>query len=64
MATGALVDIGIQNPHSAQVPGLIKIALSRGRAAMVGAGKNVWPNVDIEEGNKKNFMIVILVKHC
>jgi len=49
MASGLLVDAGIQNPHSLQVPGLIKIALSRGRSGMVGEGKNVWPNVDIEE---------------
>ena len=53
IASGVLVENGIQNPHSQQVPGLIKIALSRGRAGMVGAGKNVWPNVDIEEGKKK-----------
>jgi len=49
IASGVLVDAGIQNPHSQQVPGLIKIALGRGRAGMVGTGKNVWPNVDIEE---------------
>lgn len=54
IASGVLVDAGIQNPHSKQVPGLIMIALSRGRAGMVGAGKNVWPNVDIEEGKKKH----------
>ena len=60
MASGALVDIGVQNPHSAQVPLLIQIALSRGKAGMVGAGKNVWPNVDIDEGKKK-IMITILV---
>lgn len=53
IASGVLVETGIQNPHSVQVPGLIQIALSRGRAGMVGAGKNVWPNVDIEEGKKK-----------
>ena len=58
IATGALVDAGIQNPHSQQVPGLIKISLNRGRAAMVGAGKNIWPNVDIEEGKKKNYSSV------
>ena len=56
IATGALVEAGIQNPHSQQVPGLIKISLNRGRAAMVGAGKNIWPNVDIEEGKKKKLL--------
>jgi hypothetical protein len=50
IAGGVLVDAGIQNPHSQQVPLLIKASLGRGRAGMVGAGKNVWPNVDIEEG--------------
>lgn len=53
IATGALIDAGVQNPHSLQIPALINIALSRGRAGMVGAGKNVWPNVNIEE-RKKN----------
>lgn len=52
-----LVDAGIQNSHSLQVPGLIQVSLSRGRAGMVGEGKNVWPNVDIEEGKKKHDYI-------
>ena len=60
IASGVLVDIGIQNPHSVQIPGLIQIALSRGRAGTVGAGKNVWPNVDIDEGTERS-MITILV---
>ncbi|KAJ7275729.1 NAD-binding protein [Mycena rebaudengoi] len=49
MATGKFVDAGIQNPHSLQVPALIKAALDRGRAGMVGEGKNLWPNVEIHE---------------
>lgn len=52
IASGELVDAGIQNPRSLQIPALIQAALSRGRAGMVGAGKNIWPNVDIEEGKK------------
>ena len=59
IASGVLVDAGIQNPHSLQVPMHIQAALSRGRAGMVGAGKNIWPNVNIEEG--KIIMITILV---
>lgn len=55
IATGELVDRGIQNPHSQQVPGLIRVALCRGRAGMVGAGKNVWPNVHIEEGKDYGY---------
>jgi hypothetical protein len=49
MATGRLVDMGIQNPHSQQVPALISAALDRGQAGMVGEGKNLWPNVEIHE---------------
>ncbi|KAF7318825.1 hypothetical protein HMN09_00217800 [Mycena chlorophos] len=39
----------IQNPHSIQIPGLIRASLDRGRAGMVGEGKNFWPNVHIHE---------------
>ncbi|KAK7044380.1 hypothetical protein R3P38DRAFT_3388776 [Favolaschia claudopus] len=49
LATGPLVDLGIQNPHSQQIPLLISAALDRGRAGMVGEGKNLWPNVEIHE---------------
>ncbi|KAJ7806540.1 NAD-binding protein [Mycena olivaceomarginata] len=49
LATGLLVDAGLQNPHSIQVPSLISAALDRGRAGMVGEGKNLWPNVEIHE---------------
>jgi hypothetical protein len=31
------------------VPSLISAALDRGRAGMVGEGKNLWPNVEIHE---------------
>ncbi|KAJ7635018.1 NAD-binding protein [Roridomyces roridus] len=49
IATGFIVDKGLQNPHSQQVPALIKASLGRGRAGMVGEGKNLWPNVEIHE---------------
>jgi hypothetical protein len=49
LATGKLVDIGVQNRHSVQMPFLINASLARGQAGMVGEGKNVWPNVNIEE---------------
>ncbi|KAJ7485954.1 NAD-binding protein [Mycena latifolia] len=49
LATGRLVDMGIQNPHSQQIPALISAALDRGQAGMVGEGKNLWPNVEIHE---------------
>ncbi|KAJ7122484.1 NAD(P)-binding protein [Mycena crocata] len=49
LATGPLVIRGIQNPHSKQIPYLISIALARGRAGIVGEGKNISPNVEIHE---------------
>jgi hypothetical protein len=49
IATGKLVDIGVQNAYSIQMPFLIKASLARGQAGMVGEGKNIWPNVNIEE---------------
>ena len=51
LATGELVEQGIQNPHSIAVPWITRVALDRGRLGMVGAGVNVWPNVDIQEGS-------------
>lgn len=49
LATGPLVDIGVQNPHSQQIPLTIRSGLKRGKAVIVGEGKNFWPNVNIEE---------------
>ena len=50
LASGPLVDAGIVNPQSIQIPALIRASLGRGRAGMVGEGKNLWPNVNIDEG--------------
>ena len=33
------------------IPWYVRIALDRGRSGMVGAGKNIVPNVDVGEGN-------------
>jgi len=49
IATGKLVQLGIQNPYSQQVPSLIKASLDRGQGGMVGLGVNLWPNVHIDE---------------
>lgn len=49
-AEGALVDAGLQNNRSQQIPGLINKSLDLGRPVMVGEGKNIWPNVHINEG--------------
>ncbi|KAF8896241.1 hypothetical protein BD779DRAFT_1608539 [Infundibulicybe gibba] len=46
---GQLVDMGIQNPYSIQIPTLIRASLDRGNGGMIGQGKNLWPNVHIEE---------------
>jgi nucleoside-diphosphate-sugar epimerase len=49
IATGKLVGIGAQHPYSQQIPTLIKASLARGQAGVVGEGKNIWPNVHIDE---------------
>ena len=49
LTTGKLADMRVQNPHSVQIPFLINASLARGRAGIVGEGKNVWPNVNIDE---------------
>ncbi|KAF4612716.1 hypothetical protein D9613_011831 [Agrocybe pediades] len=49
LGQGRLVDLGIQNKFSIQIPQLIQAALARGRGGMVGAGTNVWGNVHIED---------------
>ncbi|KAH8117907.1 hypothetical protein DFH11DRAFT_1571372 [Phellopilus nigrolimitatus] len=49
VAKNGLTDAGIQNPHSIQVPLLIRASLDRGQGGMVGLGKNKWPNVHIDD---------------
>ncbi|KAH7928229.1 NAD(P)-binding protein [Leucogyrophana mollusca] len=49
IASSPLVDLGLQNPYSIQVPGLIKASLDRGQGGVVGEGKNLWPNVHIDD---------------
>ncbi|KAF9531406.1 hypothetical protein CPB83DRAFT_917504 [Crepidotus variabilis] len=49
IATGVLVDQEIQNPFSQQVPSLIKSSVKRGQAGVVGQGKNIWPDVHIDD---------------
>lgn len=50
IAKNPLVDARIMNPYSQQIPALVKAALARGRAGIVGKGIARRPNVDIEEG--------------
>ncbi|TFK72947.1 NAD-binding protein [Pluteus cervinus] len=49
IAGGKLVEEGIQNPHSIQVPAIIRASAARGAGGTVGKGVNLWPNVDIDE---------------
>ena len=50
IAKHALVDAGISNAHSIQIPLLVRASLARGRAGMVGEGKALWPDVSIDDG--------------
>ncbi|KZV69666.1 NAD(P)-binding protein [Peniophora sp. CONT] len=47
--TGKLVEAGIANPHSIQIPVAIKASIKKGQGALVGKGENVWPHVEIHE---------------
>ncbi|KAF9565241.1 NAD(P)-binding protein [Agrocybe pediades] len=58
IATGSLVDAGLQNAHSQQIPRLVRLSLDRGRAGMVGEGKNIWPNVHIQDVTDLYILIV------
>ncbi|KAH9856554.1 NAD-P-binding protein [Lenzites betulinus] len=49
LASGPLVDAGIANPRSQQIPTLIRASVDRGQAGMVGAGVNLHPNVHIDD---------------
>jgi hypothetical protein len=59
--TGPLVDDGISNPRSQQIPRLINISAARGKAAMVGKGVNLWPNVEIYERASHRASVIILL---
>lgn len=48
-AQGKLVDHGISNPKSQQIPRLVQIGLERGKAPAIGKGENYWPNVHIDD---------------
>ncbi|KAF9220841.1 NAD(P)-binding protein [Gyrodon lividus] len=48
-ATGRLVDLGIHNPRSIQIPKIVEVSIARRRGGMVGEGLNRWPNVHIDD---------------
>lgn len=57
LATGELVERGIQNPHS-YMAHFAQLALGRGRSGMMGAGLNVWPNVNIQERKSPTISLI------
>ena len=54
-----LVDAGLQNQHSIQIPLLIKGSLDRGQAGVVGKGLALWPDVHVDDGQFR-FLLAIL----
>lgn len=54
LAKTKLVELGVQNPRSQQVPQLIRAGIRRGQAGVVGKGENVWPNVHIDDSESLN----------
>lgn len=51
-------DAGLCNPQSQQVPLLIRISLDRKAPAMVGEGKNLWPDVHIHDCAVRIFLLL------
>jgi len=49
IASNPLVDSKIQNPRSQQIPALVRASIDRKQGGMVGEGKNLWPNVHIDD---------------
>jgi len=49
IASTPLVDSGIQNSISIQIPRLIRASLSRGQGGVVGKGLSMWPDVHIDD---------------
>ncbi|GJE88579.1 nucleoside-diphosphate-sugar epimerase-like protein [Phanerochaete sordida] len=49
IAKTPLVDAGLQNAYSLQIPRLIKASLDRGRAGMVGKGLALKPDIHIDD---------------
>jgi hypothetical protein len=48
-ANGKLVEAGVCNPKSQQIPRMVQIGLKRGRPMMIGTGANFWSNVHIDD---------------
>lgn len=62
LASGRFIELGIQNPHSIQIPLLIRAGIARGHAGMVGKGVNLWPNAHVDDGMYSSFSLLLC--HC
>lgn len=49
LAKTKLVEMGIQNRRYMQIPQIIRASIGRGQGGMVGEGRNIWPNVHIDD---------------
>jgi len=49
IADHLLVERGIANPLSIQMPQLIRASIDRGQGGICGKGENLWPNIHISE---------------
>ncbi|KAF8552970.1 NAD(P)-binding protein [Imleria badia] len=49
LPSGKLLDLGVQNTRSIQIPMAIACSIGRKRAGFVGKGLNVWPAVHVED---------------
>lgn len=58
LATGQLVMAGYQKMHNGAIPLLIRAALARGQAAVVGDGDNVWPFVHIDDRTQRTVVLI------
>ncbi|TBU41486.1 hypothetical protein BD309DRAFT_965128 [Dichomitus squalens] len=49
IAAHPLVEAGISNPYSMQIPLIIRSSLARKRAGVIGKGLSLWPSVHIDD---------------
>ena len=49
IASGPLVDLGLQKSQSVLIPTLVKIGINRGQGGVIGLGKNIWSYVHISD---------------
>ncbi len=57
VASNPIVDAGIANRFSIQVPGMIKAALDRKQAGVIGQGKAIWTAVNV---NERTYLLLIV----